>query len=92
MGEFTDYQRRVIERYYDRREQILLTRLGEIASELYLAESESRRTQLWRRAEKAMQGLKVPATVVTHIITERRPELLASHLRRLLDEAARLRR
>lgn len=81
MPEYSRHQKKIIERYYDRRGQIMITRLEEIVSELYLASSEAQVKRLWSRAEKAMQGLKVPASIQTHILAERRPETLARNLR-----------
>jgi len=89
MAELNSHQRKIVERYYDHRDEIMLNKLAEIASELYLAESESKLKQLWGRAEKAMKQLKVPAAISAHILASRQPELLASHLRGWLDAAKR---
>ena len=82
MPEYSPYQKKIIDRYYDRRDQIMLTRLGEIVSDLYLADSDAKIISLWTRAGKAMQALKVPPALLAHILNERKPELLARHLRR----------
>lgn len=87
MGDFTPHQRKIIERYYDRRDEIMLTKLAEIVSELYLATTELRVRQLWGRAEKAMTQLRVPEGTIRHVMETGQPELLARHLRVWQDAA-----
>lgn len=53
----SNYQRGIVNRYYENRDTIALTTLGEIVSDLYLAESEAKRKRLWERAEKALTNL-----------------------------------
>lgn len=81
MPDFTPYQKKVIDRYYEHRDPIMLARLGEIASELYLADTEAKLKRLWTRAETAMKALKIPASQIQHILEKRKPEILAEHLR-----------
>ena len=85
MAEFTPHQKKIIHRYYDNRDHIMLARLQEIVTELYLAESESKQNRLWKRAETALKALKLPATQIAHLLAQRKPETLAHHLRALLD-------
>lgn len=92
MGDFTPHQRKIIERYYDRRDEIMLGRLQEIVTELYLAESQVRIDRLWERARKAMGSLKVPAGIVEHLLTKRDPETLARNLRGWLETPEKLQR
>jgi len=87
MPEYSRYQKKVIERYYDHRDQIMLTRLGEIVTELYLADTEAKAKRLWSRAESAMKAIKVPAATMQHILQRKKPELLADHLRDWLAAA-----
>lgn len=86
MPDYSPHQRRIIERYYDRRDEIMLTRIQEIVTELYLAETDKKLDQLWRQADKAMKGLKVPPSVVQHILSQRKPEILVTNLRTWIDE------
>ena len=89
MTDRTPYQKKVIERYYDNRDQIMLARLGEIVSELCLADSDAKIGRLWSRAAKAMKALNVPAGIAEHILTQRKPEVLARNLRNWLGAASR---
>jgi hypothetical protein len=87
MPDYTRHQKKIIERYYDRREEIMLARLQGIVTELYLAETDAKRDQLWKRAEKAMKALKVPESIAQHILTQAKPEILAKNLRGWLQPA-----
>lgn len=89
MGDFTPHQRRIIDRYYDHRDEIALTRLQEIVSDLMLAQSEKKVDQLWARVGKAMGALKVPAAIAHRILEQKSPESLARHVRDWLDQARR---
>jgi hypothetical protein len=55
--EYTRYQKGIINRYFQHKDAILVTRLQELTSELYLAEGK-KADQLWTRAEKALVQLK----------------------------------
>lgn len=89
MAEYTPHQKKAIERYYDRRDEIALDRLGDIVTELLLAETDRKRAQLWQRAEKAMKNLKVPKAILDHILTQKNPEVLARNLRGWLGKTPR---
>ncbi len=87
MPDYTRHQKKIIERYYDRREEIMLGKLQEIVTELFLAESDAKRDQLWKRADKAMRGLKVSGTISQNILTQAKPEFLAKNVRQWLQDA-----
>ena len=87
MPDYTRHQKKIIERYYDRRDEIMLGKLQEIVTELYLAESDRKRDQLWKRADKAMKALKVPESIARHILTQAKPEILAKNVRQWLQGA-----
>ncbi len=81
MPEHTPYQRKVIERYYDNRDDIMLAKLEEITSDLYLADTDAKKSRLWKRAQQAMEALKIPQGILDHILTKRDPAILARNLR-----------
>jgi len=85
MGDFTPHQKKIINRYYDHRDHIMLTKLQEIVTELYLADTEAKQGRLWKRAETAMKNLKIPPTVASRILAQKKPEVLAQNLRQWLD-------
>ena len=78
--EYSSYQQGIIKRYYDNLPQASLDKLGELVTELYLAKTEKRREQLWQRVAKAMAAIKVPEKIAQHILTQRKPEILAANL------------
>lgn len=81
MPDYTPYQKKLIERYYDNRDDIMLTKLAEIVSDLMLADTEAKARRLWSRADAAMKALKVPDSTRQHILAQKKPDLLARHLR-----------
>lgn len=85
MADYTRYQKKTIERYYDRRDEIMLNKLGDIVTELYLEESEAKLSRLWTRAKQAMTALKVSPKIANRIIEQRDPEVLARNLRGWLE-------
>ena len=87
MTEFLNHQKKIIDRYYDHRDEIMLTKLGEIVTDLYLADGDRKRDQLWKRVEKAMVQLKVKPSIRKHILTSRDVEVLARNVRDWLKQA-----
>ena len=85
MAKRSNYQQRVIKNYYQNREAIMLQRLGELVSELYLAEGKAR-SRLWERAAGSLQHLGVPPQRIGHLLKSDNPGLLASLVKELLDE------
>ncbi len=81
MGDFSSYQKKVINRYYDNRDDIMITKLSEIVTELYLADTAAKQDRLWKRAETAMKNLKIKDHHIAHIMEQRNVEVLAKHLK-----------
>ncbi len=81
MPDYSKHQKKIIERYYDQRDVIMLTKLGEIVTDLYLATTDRKRDQLWSRAKKAMTNLKVPPAIIDHVFEKKDVEVLARNLR-----------
>lgn len=87
--EYSNYQQKVIKRYYDNREQIDETRLSELVTNLFLAEGK-KRAKMWQTAEDLMTRMKVPASRVQHVVASDDPALLAEVVKDL--QAGRIRR
>jgi hypothetical protein len=85
MAKRSNYQDRVIRRYYENRDEIMLQKLGEMISDLYLAEGKAR-TKIWQRAADALEKLKVPKAQIQHIVQSDNPALLVNQLKELLDK------
>ncbi len=77
MPERSKYQQKVIQRYYDNREQIDQQRLSELVTNLFLAEGDKKRRSLWDKASEAMVRLGVPQSRVDHVVGTGDPVQLA---------------
>ena len=78
--EYSKYQNDVISRYYDNLNTILLQKVSELVTELYLADSPAKLTRLWDRVHKAMLKLKIAPAVISHIMEKKNVEILAKNL------------
>ncbi len=85
--EYSKHQKTVISNYYENIDTIMLQKLSELVTELYLAETDTKRDRLWQRAEKAMAKLKVPPNIIGHIMQKRKVEILAKNLQDWLKRA-----
>ncbi len=83
MAERSKYQQKVIKNYYDNREAIALQRLGELVTELYLAEGKKREKQ-WKSIASALEKLKVPPDRIAHLVKSDNPALVARLVEELL--------
>ena len=58
----------------------MLQKLGDLVTELYLADTDTRKNRLWERAHKAMIKLKISPVIIDHIMKKRSAEILAKNL------------
>ena len=84
MAKRSPYQQRVIRDYYKNQDAMLIQRLGEMVTDLYLAEGPSR-ARLWKRVAGAMEKLKVPAARIEHLVASDNPALVANLVKELLN-------
>jgi hypothetical protein len=77
MEDFTRHQQKIIKRYYSNQDGILLQRLAELVTELYLAGGK-KREKTWKTIVAAMQKLGVPQTRIDHITKQNDPKLVAN--------------
>lgn len=87
VADLSRHQQKIVERYYDHRDSIMLTKLGELVTELMLASTDAARDRLWKRVATAMKNLKVPPKAADRILETRDPEALARQLRGWLSQA-----
>ncbi|AQT67755.1 hypothetical protein STSP2_00904 [Anaerohalosphaera lusitana] len=78
--ERSQYQKNVISRYYENLDNIMLSKLQELVTELYLADSKAKQDRLWERVEKAMVKLKIKPAMIEHIMSQRSVTVLAKNL------------
>ena len=87
--DYSNYQREVLSRYYDNLDVIMLTKLQELVTELYLAYSAVKQKRLWDRAHKAMVKLKIKPAIVEHIMKTRSTTVLAKNVENWLKAGQR---
>ena len=88
-NEYSAYQKTVISGYYDNLDTIMLQKLSELVSELYLAGTAAKEDRLWQRVRKAMLKLNVPPAIIDHIMQKRDVQILAKNLQDWLARASR---
>jgi hypothetical protein len=86
MAKRSPHQDRIIRNYYKNRDDIMLQRLGELVTDLYLAEGKAR-AKLWQRVAEVLEKLKVPQNQVKHLVHSNNPALVAETLKRLLEKS-----
>jgi len=74
--EYTSGQRKIINRYYDNIDTILVTRLSEISTDMALAMgNEKKLDRLWKRATQALEKIRdkndQPDPEILRIIAQR---------------------
>ena len=74
--DFSRYQKKVIQRYYDNRPDMDEQRLAELVAELYLA-SDKKKPKLWDTAKEVMLRLGTPQSRVDHVLKTADPVILA---------------
>lgn len=82
--EYSPYQKKVISRYYENLDQIALHRLGELVTELYLADTDRKKERLWGQVQKAIQKLNIQPAIADHILQSRDVKILAKNLQEWL--------
>ena len=87
--DYSGYQRSVISGYYANLDTIMLHKLSELVTELYLADTEAKRNRLWERAHRAMLNLRIPPAIIDHIMERKDVQILAKNLEDWLGDKAR---
>ena len=85
--DYSKYQQDVISRYYENLDVIMLGKLQELVTELYLADNRNKQDRLWDRAHKAMVKLKIKPAIVEHIMKTRSTTILAKNVADWLKSA-----
>ena len=83
--EYSKHQQKIIKNYYDNKDAIALQRLGELVTDLYLAEGKARQTK-WKQAISAMEKLGVGASQIEHLVEQDNPALLANLVEEVMNK------
>jgi hypothetical protein len=86
--DYSEHQQRIITKYYNQLDTIMLQKLQELVGELYLAGTDTKRNRLWERVHKAMLNLKLPDQLVEHIMAKKDIEVLARNLQEWLRQSS----
>jgi len=77
-GQFlSHHQQKIVRRHYEHQDTILLQRLGELVTELYLADSPKKTETLWKRVDKALAKTSAKDAAVRSVLAARDVEGLA---------------
>ena len=77
--ERTQYQTEIIKRYYNNRESIMVQKLSELTTDLYLAEGK-KRDQVWKRISAALSQLGLEPDKIEQMVNMDNPAKLAEFL------------
>ncbi len=79
MDNYSRYQQQCIKNYYNNRESIAYQRVGELVTELYLAEGK-KREKVWDSIASHLKKMNVPPDRIAHLRAQDKPELVAKLL------------
>jgi len=85
MAKRSNYQDRVIRNYYQNRDDIMLQRLGELVTDLFLAEGKAK-SRIWKRVAEILEKLKVHKGEIERLVRSDNPTLVANVLKKLLEK------
>ena len=74
--DFSSFQKKVIQRYYNNRPALDEQRLAELATELYLA-SDKKKPKLWESVKELMERLGTPPSRIEHVMKTADPAQVA---------------
>ena len=82
LEDYSPHQQKIIKRYYKNQDVVLMQRLAELVTDLFLADKK-KSERLWETAVNAMQKLNVPAARIEHLRNQANPALLAQLVKEL---------
>lgn len=86
---FSRHQQGIVRRYYEHLDTITLQKLGEIVSDLYLADSAKKTEQLWKRAETALAKVAANEQAVRTTLQSRDVTKLAQLVNEMTVESGK---
>ncbi|MFA7237353.1 MAG: hypothetical protein WC058_10855 [Phycisphaeraceae bacterium] len=81
--DYSAYQKKVINNYYENRDTIITQKLSEMVSDLWLCENAEKAGKMWAKLQTALLSAGVPTDRVQHICDQRNVELLAGLVKEL---------
>lgn len=83
--QYSKFQQRAIKNFYENRDAISLQRLGELVTDLYLAEGKARAAK-WKQIAAALGRMGVPAAEIEHLVKQDDAALLAKKVSELTGQ------
>ncbi len=80
--QYSKFQQKAIKNFYDNRETLGIQRLGELVTDLYLAEGK-KREKTWERVESALKHAGIKPERILHLRKQDDPALLAKVVQEL---------
>ena len=81
--EYSNHQRKIINRYYEHLDTIAINRLSELVSELYLCTDKKKAEKHWQRVEALLERTSANDAEVRKLLADRSVERLAELLNRI---------
>jgi len=78
--QLSTHQKKIVDNYYANLDTIMLQKLSELVTDLYLEESAGKKKKLWARVEKALTNLKIKPAIKAHILENQDVQILAKNL------------
>lgn len=75
--DFTPHQQKIVRNYYKNQGAIREQSLADLVGDLYLATTEAKTAQLWKRADALLEKMAMPASTRLLIIEKRDARALA---------------
>jgi len=77
------HQKKIVDRYYDHKDTIMATELGELVTELYLCDSDRKAQTLWNRAETALKQTDIKPAEIDRVTSAKDVKALAELVQKL---------
>lgn len=77
------HQKKIVDRYYDHKDTIMATKLGELVTELYLCDSDRKAQTLWKRVETALNQTGLKPAEIERVTSSRDVKGLAELVKKL---------
>jgi hypothetical protein len=82
--ELSSGQRKIVRRYYEHLDTIVATRLQELVTDLYLADTDAKQARLWTRAKQQLAKTPADPGRCAAILEARDTEALATLVGKLV--------
>lgn len=86
---YSEYQKKIIRRFYDNRDQNDEQQLAEVTSNLYLSTGK-KLAKLWEQTQGILERMRVPKSRIDHVMKSQNPALIAEIVKEV--EAGTLKR